>query len=276
MSDRVNLDRVRWEAESTLESHGVGVSLRVNRAGMLNAFPVHMPAARRNAREVKPVIRYSILEGGSENRRIYSLYSEKKKLLETSAALPILRRFESELHHSVAAMTDEKIFVHAGVVAWRGRAILIPGRSFSGKSTLVHALIQAGATYYSDEYAVIGDDGKIHAYPRPLRLRSGGGAEIRYENLSPTPGGPLTAGVIVVSQYRPGGRWNPRPLTPGEALLALVRNTVAIRRRPEASLRALRQVTARATAFRTVRGEAEAVARKLLDEKMMSQAEAEE
>jgi len=73
-----------------------------------------------------------------------------------------------------------------------------------------------------------------------------------------------------VSKYRLGGRWNPRPLTPGEALLALIGNTVAFRRRPEASLRALRQVAARAKAFQTVRGEAGEIARKLLDEKAIA------
>ena len=41
------------------------------------------------------------------------------------------------------------------IVTWgRGRAIVIPGRTFSGKSTLVAELVRAGATYYSDEYAV--------------------------------------------------------------------------------------------------------------------------
>lgn len=278
MSDRTSLDRIRWEAESMFESHGVSVSLRVNKADMLSAFPVCVPPARRTSPAAKPAIRYSILRrgGDGENQRIFSLYSGKKRLLDAPATLPILRRLESELHRSVATLTDEKIFVHAGVVAWRGRAILIPGRSFSGKSTLVHALIQAGATYYSDEYAVIGDDGKVHAFPRALRLRGDNGAEIRYENLSSSPLRPLTAGVIVVSKYRPGGRWNPRTLTPGEALLVLIGNTVAIRRRPEASLRALQQVTARAKAFRTVRGEAAEIAGKLLDRKTISQGEVEE
>jgi len=268
MSDRISLDRIRWEAESTIESHGVSVSVRVNKADLLNAFPVYVPAARRISRVAKPAVRYSILQrGDGEDQRIYSLYSGKKRLLEAPATLPILRRLESDLQHSIATLTDEKIFVHAGVVAWRGSAILIPGPSFSGKSRLVHALVQAGATYYSDEYAVIGDNGKVYPFPRALRLRGGNGAEIRYENLPLSPRKPLTPSVIVVSKYRLGGRWNPRPLTPGEALLALIGNTVAFRRRPEASLRALRQVAARAKAFRTVRGEAGEIARKLLDEK---------
>jgi uridine kinase len=39
--------------------------------------------------------------------------------------------------------------------------IAIPGRSFSGKTSLVTALVRAGAVYYSDEFAVIDRDGLV-------------------------------------------------------------------------------------------------------------------
>ena len=44
-----------------------------------------------------------------------------------------LRAFEANVQLYVAEMSPEHVFVHAGVVSWRGRAILLPGRSFSGK-----------------------------------------------------------------------------------------------------------------------------------------------
>jgi hypothetical protein len=34
----------------------------------------------------------------------------------------------------------------------------------SGKTTLVKELVKAGATYYSDEYAVLGGDGRVSAF----------------------------------------------------------------------------------------------------------------
>ena len=46
---------------------------------------------------------------------------------------------------AVATLAKELVFVHAGVVGWRNRAIVIPGRSLSGKSTLVLALVVAVA-----------------------------------------------------------------------------------------------------------------------------------
>ena len=58
--------------------------------------------------------------------------------------------------------------MHAGAVAWRDRGIVIPGRSHSGKTTLVRALVEA-ARYYSDEFAVLDPQGRLHPYPLPLR-----------------------------------------------------------------------------------------------------------
>ena len=101
------------------------------------------------------------------------------------------RTLESRIHHYVAASTQAAVFVHAGVVAWGGRAIVIPGPSHSGKSTLVAALVSQGATYYSDEYAVIDLEGRIHAFPREIRLRP----DILQQQIAAAPelgdGGPL-------------------------------------------------------------------------------------
>src|SRR4051794_11798184 len=73
-----------------------------------------------------------------------------------------LDELESDLELFIAAQTRECMFVHAGVVSWRGRAIVLPGRSLSGKTTLVIELLKAGADYYSDEFAVFDAHGLIH------------------------------------------------------------------------------------------------------------------
>jgi hypothetical protein len=146
-------------------------------------------------------------------------------------------------------------------VAWRGRAILLPGRSFRGKSTLVAALVRAGATYYSDEYAVLDDRGRVHPYARPLSLRREGGlgaARLPVEALGGTVGEhPLPVGLVAVTHYRAGAQWRPRRLSPGQATLALLNETVAARSRPVTALRTLHRVAAGAATFRGVRGEAE-------------------
>ena len=82
---------------------------------------------------------------------------------------------DAQVRMFIAANTRDWIFVHAGAVACGGRAVVLPGESFSGKTTLVAALVQAGASYYSDEYAVLDADGRVHPYARRLSIRSDGG-----------------------------------------------------------------------------------------------------
>lgn len=61
--------------------------------------------------------------------------------------------------------------LHAGVVARAGRALVLPGPSGHGKSTLVAALLRAGWDYVSDESLCLRwVDGALVAYPRPLGL----------------------------------------------------------------------------------------------------------
>jgi hypothetical protein len=158
--------------------------------------------------------------------------------------------------------------VHAGVVSWHGRAIVIPGRSFSGKTTLVQALIQAGATYFSDEYAVFNNTGRVHPCRKSLSIRSPGALRqkrvlVRKERTLGL-ATPITVGLIVVTQYRPGAQWLPRVLSPGEAVLALIDNTLMARLRPQFTLRVLKEVAMRAIALESERGDALGVAAELL------------
>jgi hypothetical protein len=123
-----------------------------------------------------------------------------------------------------AYLAEGYLFVHAGVVGWQGRAIVIPGRSFTGKTSLVTALVRAGATYYSDEYAIFDPQGRVHPYPRPLSIREEAGRKPRLYPVE-TLGGqagqtPLPVGLVVVTEYQAGARWQPRTLSPSRALLS--------------------------------------------------------
>ncbi len=60
--------------------------------------------------------------------------------------------------------------VHASCVAIRGKAVLLAGRSGSGKSDLALRLIDRGATLVSDDYTELRRrDGQLFATP-PLRI----------------------------------------------------------------------------------------------------------
>jgi hypothetical protein len=141
--------------------------------------------------------------------------------------------------------------------------------SFAGKTTLVAALVRAGARYYSDEFAVLDKNGLVHPYAKPLSLRDENHIQNEHsvESLGGTAGDePLPVGAIAVTSYRPGGEWQPRRLTPGEGAMAMLANTVPARERPEESLRAVKLAVDGAVVLESERGEADALAPLLLAE----------
>lgn len=161
------------------------------------------------------------------------------------------------------------VFVHAGVVGWRGKAIVVPGPSFSGKSTLILSLVDAGATYYSDEYAVLDPEGRVHAFPRIPRMRTVVAGQLVNTPLAGGPVGvpalpPLEVGLVLKTRYVPGAIWQPRPLTQGETLLSLLENTVSIRSHMERSITALKNVTKTARGAKAERGDAATAAAEVL------------
>jgi serine kinase of HPr protein (carbohydrate metabolism regulator) len=177
----------------------------------------------------------------------------------------ILETFAKHLKIHIAEMARHRVFVHAGAVEWHGRGIMIPGRSFSGKTSLVAELIKAGATYYSDEYAVLDRQGRMHPFSAPLAVRQPD--SIRQNNVSPEELGggtgikPLSVSLVILSQYVAGEEWHPRQLTPGQAMLELLNNTIPARRRPEAAINTLQKVVGKATTLKGVRGEASQTAK---------------
>src|SRR5207249_290373 len=108
-------------------------------------------------------------------RPFHLLYGNLERLARTHDYDELLQAFASDIERYIAEAARRKLFVHAGVVGWRGRAILIPNKTFTGKTTLVAEFVRAGATYYSDEFAVLDGQGRVHPFPRPLSLRANGG-----------------------------------------------------------------------------------------------------
>ena len=172
--------------------------------------------------------------------------------------------FESELQLSVARRAQPEVFVHAGVVAVGGRAIVVPWRSGTGKTTLVRALVDAGATYFSDEYAIIDRAGQVHPYPRRLSVRVRGGRKERHPVPRNRGRSPVRIGLIVQTGYRPGARWEPAALSAGECVLALLSNTVPARDRPAEVLATLVRASDGARGLRGDRGPAPRTARALI------------
>lgn len=178
----------------------------------------------------------------------------------------VVGKLANELHFEIASTSTDFVFVHAGVVSWSGRAIVLPGRSMSGKTTLVRALLEQGATYFSDEYAVLDPNGLVHPYARPLRVRSADGpTETRavgdFTNLIGAE--PVPLGLVAVLKFDPDTRLDLVPISPGAAALALLDNTVRVRDAPASSIRAATEA-GQALGLGGTRGEASEAAVALL------------
>jgi hypothetical protein len=180
-----------------------------------------------------------------------------------------VNQLESELSFELCENTPGLAFVHAGVVAFNGHVAVFPGRSFFGKSTLTRALLAAGATYFSDEYAVIDAQGMVHPYPRSLAIRLAGqwwAHRIPCAAFGAKEGNePLPLGVVIATQYQPGTSWQPRRLSTGRTAMAMFEHALSARTQPEMTLNALHTAATTAVGWAGPRGEADETARRILE-----------
>lgn len=155
-----------------------------------------------------------------------------------------VRAFHHELLHAVMLRRPRLLFVHAGVVAKAGRAIVLPGLSRAGKSTLVLALLRAGAQLLSDELLAYDPaTARLLPFARAVKVRDEcvgyfpevagefvGAGEGRFLPL-PALGthgiaASARAGVLAAPQWAATGDDTPRPITSGAGLLHLARSTL--------------------------------------------------
>ena len=197
------------------------------------------------------------------------------EIFENGAALSIVNNLEAAIRGveawaqlTVATLAKELVFVHAGVIGWKGRAIVVPGRSLSGKSTLVLSFVRHGADYYSDEYAIFDSEGRVHPYWRQPKLRVRSDQDMATSlvggRLKGAPPKPMPLGWVLISRYEAGSRWHPRRLSKGGTMLGLLDNTVPLRSRPEQSVKVLATAVKNAQGFEGTRGEAADFAEQVL------------
>lgn len=265
-----NLSRFEWDARSAFTLYGARIGVQSNREEVLNTLIEMFPPRWRPYHGARVDYIYSLYlapRTRSGRRPFHILFGNAEQLARSHDLGLLAETFEREMQLALAQAARRKVFVHAGVVGWRGRAILIPGRTFTGKSTLVRELVRAGAVYYSDEYAVLDDKGRVYPFARPLALRN---EKLVNEKLSFRDlGGPvgsksIPVGTILVAKYRAGAKWRPQALTPGIGTLALLANTVTARSGQPLVLEVLSRVAMNARILKSARGEAREFAPQLL------------
>ena len=119
-----------------------------------------------------------VFELTSTKSGTYRFIQNGERITHGRSRWKFFKFFDSLLRVAVGEYAVDRVFLHAGVVGWRGKAIIIPADSFKGKSTLVAELVRNGATYFSDEFAVVDANGLVRRMengPDPRRMPSDSG-----------------------------------------------------------------------------------------------------
>ena len=266
------LDRLEWPAGFSFSSYGATIGVRANDPAIIGQLEPLLPPGWRLSSSPRVDRLYSLLASRPQSRRgirgLNLAYADVLRIARSSNLQDVLERFESDLQLYVAESARKRIFVHAGVVEWSGEAIIIPGRSHTGKTTLVAELVRAGARFYSDEYAVFDAAGLVHPYAKPLAVRDASGRQLKCspEDLGGSPGrGPTPIGLVVVTAFKDGTRWKPKNGSAGQGILALLANTVAARRKPAGSLNVFQRAVTDALVLSGSRGEAREASASILE-----------
>lgn len=250
------LERVRWAGDVVFGGYGARIGLRFADLELGAELALCPSPGTRLAAPGRVDRMLSVFRGDGR----YWIYGDDEMKCQPILRTDLLDAFDTHLRAAFAEFSRKKLFVHAGVVGWKGHALIFPGKSLAGKSTLIAELVKAGATYFSDEYAVLDDKGRVHPFAKPLSLR-----ESRRSRQRETPvealGGvaaskPLPVGLVVVTRYRQGACWEPRTLPPAEGALEIIANTIAARRWPALALSVIGAVADRAPVIRSDRGDA--------------------
>ena len=247
------------------EAFGVAARVCSNSRELLAQVEPVMPPGWRSCSPEAASERLGILR---EEDGTYTVFKGPARVLQGQGLQLSLVVLEGQLRGYVAINAPDKTFIHAGAVADGERATIFPGHSFSGKTTLTAAMVRAGATYLSDEFAVLDEDGRVHPYPKSLSLRSEAGTS-QVNTHAHELGGvvaeeSLPLGLAVLTSYRAGAEWRPRSLSPGEGALMLISHAVPARTRPQATMRAITRALEPALILAGERGEADDLADELL------------
>lgn len=268
---KLNLEKVEWNSFYSFESYKVKIGIRSDNPEVIELFkdrlPLLIPTGFTEIGFSEAEYIFSIRWAGKGKKVL--VYKNDEEIHRFSLKDWKIDLVESQIRMTVAEFAEEFVFLHAGAVSYKDKAIIIPARSFSGKTTLVAELASRGLEYYSDEYAVIDKNGMLHPYPKQLSMRGiiddHQQLDIDVEEYGGKKGvKPIKIGLILVSKFIKGAKFKPQILSSGEGIIESISNSVSIRQNPEFVLKVLGVVVSQAKVVKTNRTEAKRFADKFL------------
>lgn len=199
----------------------------------------------------------------------YELLKNNFKLSLSPDKVHTFKYLQNEIRQTIAEFAVSKVFLHAGAVGINGFGVIFPAETFQGKSTLITELVKAGATYYSDDFAILDENAWLHPFPKRISLR---GFENKFAQTDFSVeqfGGevgiePIEIKLVVLTKYEKDSGWSPEILSPGNAVMNILPHTVPIRFNPQFTLQVLHKLTNRAIIARSSRCDAKEFAPILL------------
>ena len=254
-----------------IESFGVKLSIFCAREDILNEIRERVGKILPEGfyREIAPRSAVHTFSVRQSRAFEFVLFKGRRKIEYGSEKEIVLKYFDWQIRLTIDEYAADRVFLHAGVVAWKEKAIIIPAKSFGGKTTLVKALTKLGAQYYSDEYAVLDSEGFVHPFPKMLSVRSVPGEYAQTDLAVESFGGvrgtkPLPVALVLITEFETGAEWQPQILSEGAGIMEMLSHTIPIRYNPKFSLKVLNNTVNRAIIVKTKRGEANDFALKLL------------
>lgn len=266
---------------------GIPIRIECNDPGIAERLAVCYAFARNddapNGAIAPPTASLSVLEATVERRGSrWHVRVDGRATRSEEEPIATVRTLNHELLHGVMLRAPERCFVHAAVVTWQGRAIVIPGRSRAGKSTLALACVLAGAAFLSDELLAFDPArGTAGAFPRAIKIRDecvayfpeiaggfvgmGEGRFLRGEALGATAVGiEARVAAVVVPRWVCGDGLCFGRISRGKALLALTASSLNFGSHGARSLDALSGMVGAAECFSLDWNEPRAAARVIL------------
>jgi hypothetical protein len=262
MENKVVSELLNESYRFKFESYGVLVNVETNSQRFLKKLKNHLPSILPAAIIVKNNLRagHDFLIKVKKDG-LYELYKDGENITSGESEENFFNFTSSKIRLTVAEFAVSKVFLHAGVVGWKGKGIICPARSFQGKTTLVAELVKRGALYYSDEYAILDENGFVHPFPKTLSVRGIIDKYKQFESTVESIGGttgtlPLPVGLVLITQFESGARWNPQILTPGNGIMEIIAHTIPFKYNPQFSLQVLNKLVNHAIIAKSNRSEA--------------------
>lgn len=116
--------------------------------------------------EAQPDVIFTI----ARQHELIELRLNGRSLWQSEDSGEIVAGFEVYLYQQmVTVITPQQCSIHAACLQINDGAVIFAGESGAGKSTICTKGVLEGCAYLSDEFSLLGEDGRITPFPRPLQ-----------------------------------------------------------------------------------------------------------